>query len=107
MRAYEEYKRELNDELVRRKMRAEELDDGAGSKPVPMDEDSVIEVLHGHKFKFSVPDYEEYLKESRSICEKVMRVTEFNLSTALSAIQTHFASVVEPQYKSIFIMRLI
>ena len=57
MRAYEEYKYELSEEMQRRKMQAEELDDGIGSKPSPMDEDSVIQVLQGHKFKFSIQDY--------------------------------------------------
>ena len=107
MKAYDEYKRELNEEQMRRKMRAEELDDVVGSKPEPMDEESIISILQGHKFHFSVPDYEAYLKDSRKICEGIMRVTEFNLDSAVKAIQAHFQEVKEPQYKSLFIMRLL
>jgi hypothetical protein len=44
-RAYEEYKREYNEELIRRKQKAAELDDVAGSKPEPMSEETVMEIL--------------------------------------------------------------
>lgn len=86
MHAYNEYKRELSEEQIRRKMQAEEMDDVIGSKPELMDEESVIEVLKGHKFKFSVANYDGYLKESRKICEKIMNVAEFNLNTAINTI---------------------
>ncbi len=62
------------------------MDDVIGSKPDPMDEESVIDVLQGHKFKFSVANYEEYLKESRKICAKIMTVAEFNLDTAIKTV---------------------
>lgn len=35
-----------------------------------------------------------------------MQVSEFNLTTAVTMIGEHFATVKEPQHKSIFIMRL-
>lgn len=39
------------------RMNAEELDDVATTKPQPMDEDLVIRILQGHKFKFALDNY--------------------------------------------------
>ena len=51
-------------------------------------------------------NYEEYLIESRKICKKIMTVIEFNLDAAVKTVQDHFIDVKEPQYKSLFLMRL-
>ena len=91
----------------RRKLKADELDDVIGSKPMPMNEETVISHLQGHKFKFSIPNYEDYLKESRKLCEAIICVSEFNLDTAIDKVHTHFQEATEPQYKSIFVMRLL
>ena len=45
MKAYDEYKREFNEEQKKIQINAEELEDFAGSKPIPMDESAVLNVF--------------------------------------------------------------
>ena len=59
------------------------MDDVAGSKPEPMSEETVMEILQGHKFKFEISNYEQYLKDSRKIAEKTLIVPEFSIDTAI------------------------
>jgi hypothetical protein len=58
MKSYEQYKRELKEEIQKRRMNADELDDVSGEKPQPMTEEQVITVLKGHKFRFTLQNYQ-------------------------------------------------
>ena len=85
---------------------SEELDDVAGKKPFPMDADSMIEVLKGNRFKFTLDNYEQYLVESRKIAEKILKRSEVNIQKGVQTIQEYLHEANEPQYRSIFLMRL-
>ena len=66
----------------------------------------MIEVLKGHRFKFTLDNYETYLIESRKIAEKILKRAEVNIEKGAETIKEHLHDVSEPQYRSIFLMRL-
>ena len=67
---YKEYQRELAEEMKAKVLTQEELDDG---KPSPMTPEQVIDLLKGHKFRFSLgangEQVKDYLIEARKISE--------------------------------------
>lgn len=91
-------------------LKSEELDDvvGGSEKPRPMDSDQIMVQLKGNKFKFSLDNehYQEYLIEARRIAEKILKRTVVNIDRGLQTIQEHLTKVSEPQYRSVFLMRL-
>ena len=63
-------------------MKADELDDITGSsKPESMTPETVMEVLKGNKFRFSLEngDYKQYLTDSRKIAEKILKRSVVNI----------------------------
>ena len=44
-----------------------------------MDEEWVMEVLQGNKFKFTLDNHEKYLADSRSVVEKIFKSKDFDL----------------------------
>lgn len=109
VRAYEEYQKELNEEIKIIFSKSEELDDVSGmSKPEPMTCESVMDVLKGNHFRFSLDNghFKDYLIESRKIAEKILKRSIVNIDRALQTIREHFNKVSDPQYKSVFLMRL-
>lgn len=58
MRSYNEYQKELVEEKKKIMLNSDELDDVAGKKPLPMTEEEVIDILKGHRFKFSLDNYQ-------------------------------------------------
>jgi hypothetical protein len=90
-------------------LKSEELDDVAGTaKPEPMTCEGVMDVLKGNRFRFSLDNghYKEYLIESRKIAEKILKRSVVNIERGLQTIQEHFVEVSDPQYRSVFLMRL-
>ena len=73
-----------------------------------MDSDQIMVQLKGNKFKFSLDNehYQEYLIEARRIAEKILKRTVVNIERGLQTIQEHLTQVSEPQYRSVFLMRL-
>jgi hypothetical protein len=65
-------------------------------------------LLKGNKFKFSLDNehFEEYLIEARRIAEKILKRSVVNIDRGLQTIQEHLTKVNEPQYRSVFLMRL-
>lgn len=62
-----------------------------------MDENSVLNVFSGYKFKFAVKDFDEYLIESRKISEKLLKIEEFSLENSIKIIKEHLIEKkVEP-----------
>lgn len=97
-------------EIKQKILNSEELDDvvGGSQKPQPMDSDSIMELLKGNRFKFSLDNghFKEYLIESRRIAEKILKRSVVNIERGLQTIQEHLKEVNEPQYRSVFLMRL-
>lgn len=78
----------------------EEFDDVAGV-PAPMTPEQVMDLLKGHRFRFSLgtsdgPQIKDYLIEARKISEKILRRSVVNLEKGLATIQDHLALVNEP-----------
>jgi len=48
-----------------------------------MDEESVKAMLLGHKIKFTIPDYTDYLKLAIKVIDKILKVSEFDLDTSV------------------------
>lgn len=73
-----------------------------------MDSDSIMELLKGNKFKFSLDHghFKEYLIEARRISEKILKRSVVNIDRGLQTIKDHLLEVNEPQYRSVFLMRL-
>lgn len=90
MRSYEEYRKELKDEIKKKKLLADELDDVEGGLPEPMDEKWMMEVLQGHKFKFTLENHQQYLHDSRSILEQILKCQDFDIHKCLETITKHF-----------------
>eukprot|EP00347_Sterkiella_histriomuscorum_P006178 403353763 len=107
-KSYDAYEKELIDERKRLALNSEELEDVAGKKPTPMTEEQVMNVLKGHRFKFSLDShFEQYSTESRKIAEKILKRSEVNLQRGIETIKQHLQDVQEPQYRSVFLMRLL
>jgi len=109
MRSYEEYQRELMEEMKQRILQSEELDDVSGlEKPRPMDCEAVMDILKGNRFKFSLDHghYKEYLIQARRIAEKILKRSVVNVERGVQTIKEHLKEVSEPQYRSVFLMRL-
>jgi hypothetical protein len=112
MKFYEEYQRELEEEIKARTLTSEELDDVSGfGKPSPMSPESVTEAIKGNKFRFSLGsngnhNYSDYLIEARKISEWILKRSSVNLERGLATIVKHLTDVNEPQYSSVFLMRL-
>ena len=110
MKSYEEYQKELLLEIKQKILKSEELDDVVGGyeKPRPMDSDQIMDLLKGNKFKFSLDHghFNEYLIEARRIAEKILKRSVVNIDRGLQTIQEHLKEVNEPQYRSVFLMRL-
>ena len=97
------------EEVKQRMLKSEEMDDVSGlEKPKPMDSDSVMEILKGNRFKFSLDNshYKEYLIDARKIAEKILKRSVVNIERGLATIQEHLREANEPQYRSVFMMRL-
>ena len=88
------------------KLDSEELDDVGGAKPQPLDEESAIKILKGHKFKFSLDGYLEYMVDSRRIGEQILKRTVVDIDRAVQTLEAHLNEVQEPQYRSLILMRL-
>lgn len=78
----------------------------AGKKPDPMSEQDVIEVLKGHRFTFTLENYEQYSAESRKNAEKILKRSEVDVKKGVDALKNHLHEVAEPQYRSVILMRL-
>jgi hypothetical protein len=78
------------------------------TKPEPMTSESVMDVLKGNRFRFSLDNghYKDYLIESRKIAEKILKRSTVNIDRGLQTIREHFKEVSDPQYRSVFLMRL-
>lgn len=63
-------------------------------------------VLKGHRFKFSLDNFEQYSSESRKIAERILKRSEVNLDRGVETIKQHLEDVQEPQYRSVLLMRL-
>ena len=72
-----------------------------------MDPDSVIEVLKGHKFTFSLDNMKQYVVDTRRIAEKILKRSKVNIENGSGMIESHLVEMHEPQYRTIFIMRLL
>jgi hypothetical protein len=86
MRSYEEYQRELAEEVQKKILQSEELDDVAGqSKPEPMTTDSLVPQLKGNHFRFSLESshFSGYLIDARVIAEKILKRTTVNIELGL------------------------
>lgn len=87
MKSYEEYQKELQEEVKQRLIKSEELDDVTvgDSKPKPMDTDSMMDLLKGHHFKFHLEreHVKDYLIEARRISEKIFKRTIVNIDRGL------------------------
>ena len=97
------------EEVKQKILKSEEMDDVSGlEKPKPMDSDSVMEILKGNRFKFSLDNgnFKEYLIEARRIAEKILKRSVVNVHRGLATIQEHLKEASEPQYRSVFLMRL-
>jgi formylmethanofuran dehydrogenase subunit A len=97
------------EEIKERLLKSDELDDIMGeTKPRQMDTESVMEVLKGNKFTFSLDGehYSDYLIEARVIAEKILKRAHVKIERGLITIKDHLSKVSEPQYKSVFLMRL-
>lgn len=57
-----------------------------------MTSESVMEVLKGNRFKFSLDngDFKEYMIESRKIAEKILKRSVVNIERGLKTILEHF-----------------
>lgn len=97
----------MHQELQNIKLQAEEIDDVAGSIPKPLDEEFVIELLKGNKFRFSLDNYQAYSADSRKITEQILKFESFDFDESFNTISEHLKEHSEPQYRSVFIMRLI
>lgn len=84
---------------------SDELDD---VKPAQMDSDQLMHLLKGNKFHFSLnkDHVNEYLIEARKIAEKILKRSVVNIERGISTIEEHITEVSEPQYRSVFLMRL-
>jgi len=76
-----------------------------------MTPEQVESLLKGHRFRFSLgtsdgPQVKDYLIEARKISEKILRRSVVNLEKGFATIQEHLVLVNEPQYHSVFLMRL-
>ena len=83
----------MNEEIKIILLKSEELDDVAGtSKPEPMTPDSVMDILKGNRFRFSLDNghYKDYLIESRKISEKILKRSVVNIERGLETIKEHF-----------------
>lgn len=95
MKFYEEYQRELVEEFKAKALSSEELDDVSGSdKPSPMNPESVMEAIKGHKFRFSLGSggnhsFSDYLIEARKISEHILKRTSVDLVKGLETIVEH------------------
>ena len=93
--------------MLQRKINADEIDDVAGTRPKPLDEDFVIGLLKGHKFTFSLQNYQAFSQESRKVTESVLKFEKFDFDESANALAAHLKEVETPQYRSVFIMRLL
>jgi hypothetical protein len=99
----------LAEEIKQKILKADELDDVNGmSKPEAMTPESVMEILKGNRFKFSLDNehFKDYMIKARKIAEKILKRNVVNIQRGLSTIQEHLNEVSEPQYRSVFLMRL-
>jgi hypothetical protein len=73
-----------------------------------MTSESLMELFKGSKFRFSLDSdhVREYLIDARKIAEKILKRSEVKIERGLATIDEHFTKVSEPQYKSVFLMRL-
>jgi hypothetical protein len=73
-----------------------------------MTAERLMEVLKGNHFRFSLDNshYKDYLIEARKISEKILKRSSVNIERGLKTIQDHLKEVNEPQYISVFLMRL-
>ena len=77
------------EEVKQKILKSEEMDDVSGfEKPKPMDTDSVMEILKGNRFKFSLDNgnFKEYLIEARRIAEKILKRSVVNVHRGLATI---------------------
>jgi hypothetical protein len=107
LQSYEEYQRELQEEINQRLLKQDELED-IGGKPDAMDSDQLMDILKGNKFRFSLDQdhVKEYLIEARKIAEKILKRSVVNIDRGVQTIIEHLTEVNEPQYRSVFLMRL-
>jgi hypothetical protein len=61
-----------------------------------MTEEDIMEVLKGHRFTFSLANYEQYLTESRKIAEKILKRSEVDIKRAVVSLKDHLHEVKEP-----------
>lgn len=71
-----------------------------------MTEEQVVDILKGHRFRFGLDGFEQYLAESRKIAERILKRTEVNMDKGIQTVKEHLSEVAEPQYRSVLLMRL-
>lgn len=53
----------------------------------------MMAVLKGHRFKFSLDNFEQYSSESRKIAERILKRSEVNLERGVETIKQHLEDV--------------
>ena len=68
------------------------------AKPDPMNPESVMDLLKGNRFRFSLDgeNYKDYLLEARRISEKILKRSAVNVERAIETIIEHFNEVSDP-----------
>lgn len=89
MRSYEEYQKELVEEMKQMHLKTEELDDANGvTRPEPMTPDMIEILIKGHQFKFSLDGdhFQDYLIEARRISETILKRSIVHIERAAQTI---------------------
>ena len=73
-----------------------------------MESEQIMEILKGNRFRFSLDSEHEkdYLIEARRISEKILKRSSVDIEKGFATIEEHLTEVYEPQYRSVFLMRL-
>lgn len=99
-----ELKKEIEHKLL---FSSEELD-GIATATEPLNPEQLMDLFKGCKFTFSLDadHVKEYLIVARKISEKILKRTEVQIDRGIATIKEHLTEVYEPQYRSVFLMRL-